>query len=86
MPDAFLSIIFRKNLRFVYNRANVHALNTLHCVYFVREIGEDETNVKAILAYLNSQPAFKLAEKNVTSIWRWHVQAGAKRYGENSLH
>jgi len=32
-------------------------------VYFAREIREDETNVKAILAYLNSQPAFKLAEK-----------------------
>mgnify|MGYP003876416771 CR=1 FL=1 len=61
VPDAFLVYMFRGGLRFIYNRAGAYALNTLHCVYFNKEIRNEEENVKAILAYLNSRPAFELA-------------------------
>jgi len=63
VPDAFMVYMFRGNLRFVYNRAGVYALNTLHCVYFNEEVKGDEISVKAVLAYLNSSPAFELASK-----------------------
>ena len=60
-PDAFLVYMFRRRLRFVYNAAGAYALNTLHCVYFNEEIRE-KRDIKAILAYLNSSPAFELAK------------------------
>lgn len=62
-PDAFLFYMFRKGLRFVYNEARSLALNTIHCVYINEEVKREETNVKALLAFLNSHPAFELADK-----------------------
>jgi tRNA1(Val) A37 N6-methylase TrmN6 len=59
-PDAFLVYMFRRRMRFVYNAVGAYALNTLHCVYFNEEVRE-ERDVKAVLAYLNSRPAFELA-------------------------
>lgn len=59
-PDAFLVYMFRSGLRFVHNSARACALNTLHCVYFDEKIKESSC-IKAILAYLNSGPAFELA-------------------------
>jgi tRNA1(Val) A37 N6-methylase TrmN6 len=59
-PDAFLVYMFRRRLRFIYNAAGAYALNTLHCVYFNEEV-RGERDIKAILAYLNSSPAFELA-------------------------
>jgi type I restriction-modification system DNA methylase subunit len=61
VPDAFLIYMFRGRLRFVYNSANVYALNTLHCVYFDEKVKKEKSNVKTILAYLNSSLAFELA-------------------------
>lgn len=65
VPDALLIYMFRGGLRFVYNRANAYALNTLHCVYFDEKVKEETSNLKAVLAYLNSSPAFKLARNTV---------------------
>ena len=60
-PDAFLVYMFRSRLRFVYNSARAHALNTLHYVYFNEGV-RDEASIKAVLAYLNSSIAFELAK------------------------
>lgn len=60
-PDVFLVYMFRSGLRFIYNSARAHALNTLHCVYLDEGVKGEESSVKAMLAYLNSGPAFELA-------------------------
>ena len=59
-PDAFVTYMFRKELRFVYNDARVLYLNTLHGLYFSQDIKRDPNAVKALLAYLNSPTALKL--------------------------
>jgi len=64
-PDALLLYMFRKGLRVVLNEFRVLALNTLHCVYFKEDVREDAVKVKAILAYLNSDLAFKLASTSL---------------------
>ena len=64
-PDAFLVYMFRRGIRLVLNEFGALALNTLHCVYFRENVGRDETKVKALLAYLNSDVAFKLASRFV---------------------
>lgn len=64
-PDAFLTYMFRKGIRVTLNEFRALALNTLHCVYFKEDVREDAIKVKAILAYLNSDLAFKLASRSL---------------------
>jgi len=44
----------RKRSRFVYNQADVLALNAFLCVYPIPSVSQDETMLKALLAILNS--------------------------------
>jgi adenine-specific DNA-methyltransferase len=44
----------RKKSRFIYNQANVLALNVFLCIYPIDPISQDETTLKALLAVLNS--------------------------------
>jgi len=64
-PDAFLVYMFRKGIRLTLNEFRALALNTLHCVYFKESVREDMVKVKAVLAYLNSDLAFKLASNSL---------------------
>ncbi len=50
----YFTYLSRKKSRFIYNRADVLALNVFLCVYPTASIGQDETTLKALLAVLNS--------------------------------
>jgi len=50
----YFTYLSRKRSRFIYNQADVLALNVFLCIYPIPAIGRDETMLKALLATLNS--------------------------------
>ena len=50
----YFTYLSRKRSRFIYNQANVLALNVFLCIYPIPAISQDETMLKALLAVLNS--------------------------------
>ncbi len=50
----YFTYLSRKRSRFIYNRANVLALNVFLCIYPISTISRNETMLKALLAVLNS--------------------------------
>jgi len=50
----YFTYLSRRRSRFIYNQANVLALNAFLCIYPIPAIGRDETMLKALLAVLNS--------------------------------
>lgn len=50
----YFTYLSRKRSRFIYNQANVLALNAFLCIYPIPAIRRDETMLKALLAVLNS--------------------------------
>jgi len=50
----YFTYLSRRKSRFIYNKADVLALNVFLCVYPMPAISQDETMVKALLAVLNS--------------------------------
>lgn len=59
-PSPILATVFsRENMRFVYNEAEVLNLAAFHCVY---PVFDGERATKALLGYLNSNLALRLAK------------------------
>lgn len=52
----FLTYMSNGNPRFIYNEANVVALNVFHCVYPDKDKGMNVERTKALLSYLSSSP------------------------------
>jgi hypothetical protein len=50
----YFTYLSRKRSRFIYNQANMLALNVFLCIYPIPTINQDETMLKALLAMLNS--------------------------------
>ena len=50
----YFTYLSRKKSRFIYNQADVLALNVFLCIYPNASIAQDETMLKALLAVLNS--------------------------------
>lgn len=50
----YFTYLSRKRSRFIYNQANVLALNVFLCIYPIPAISQKETMLKALLAMLNS--------------------------------
>jgi len=50
----YFTYLSRKRSRFIYNRADVLALNVFLCIYPIPAISRNETMLKALLAVLNS--------------------------------
>jgi adenine-specific DNA-methyltransferase len=50
----YFTYLSRKRSRFIYNQADVLALNVFLCIYPIPTISQDETMLKALLAILNS--------------------------------
>lgn len=50
----YFTYLSRKRSRFIYNQADVLALNAFLCIYPIPAISQDETMLKALLAILNS--------------------------------
>jgi adenine-specific DNA-methyltransferase len=50
----YFTYLSRRKSRFIYNQADVLALNVFLCIYPVPEISQDEAMLKALLATLNS--------------------------------
>lgn len=50
----YFTYLSRKRSRFIYNQADVLALNVFLCIYPIPAISRDETMLKALLATLNS--------------------------------
>ena len=50
----YFTYLSRKRPRFIYNQADVLALNVFLCIYPIPAISRDETMLKALLATLNS--------------------------------
>jgi len=50
----YFTYLSRKRSRFIYNQADVLALNVFLCIYPIPAISQDETMLKALLAVLNS--------------------------------
>ncbi|MFQ5853126.1 MAG: class I SAM-dependent DNA methyltransferase [Candidatus Binatia bacterium] len=50
----YFTYLSRKRSRFIYNQADVLALNVFLCIYPIPAISQDETMLKALLAILNS--------------------------------
>jgi adenine-specific DNA-methyltransferase len=50
----YFTYLSRKKSRFIYNQADVLALNVFLCIYPKVPINQDETTLKALLAMLNS--------------------------------
>lgn len=53
----YFTYLSRKRSRFIYNQADVLALNVFLCIYPIPAISRDETMLKALLATLNSLAA-----------------------------
>lgn len=53
----------RQRPRFIYNKAKILVLNNFHFVYPEKEAVKDATELKAFLAYLNSNRAYNLLRK-----------------------
>ncbi|MFQ6099632.1 MAG: class I SAM-dependent DNA methyltransferase [Anaerolineae bacterium] len=53
----YFTYLSRKRSRFIYNQANVLALNAFLCIYPDPAIGQDEIMLKVLLALLNSLAA-----------------------------
>jgi hypothetical protein len=50
----YFTYLSRKRSRFIYNQANMLALNVFLCIYPIPAISQNETTLKALLAVLNS--------------------------------
>ena len=50
----YFTYLSRQRSRFIYNQADVLALNVFLCIYPIPAISQDETTLKALLAILNS--------------------------------
>lgn len=63
LSPIFFTYMSRERPRFILNEARVHVLNTFHFIYPEEDSTGDRAELKALLAYLNSNKALSLLKR-----------------------